>query len=267
MAYIELTQPEQDKFARLLQKRKTAKYILEHNGDTPDYATFQSFSAASEGELNVRKAIKMAKSYAPSAPVDPSNGHAYVEIGGIKWATMNVGATAETDTGTYFAWGETTAKEDYSWNTYTTHGNGGSSASDMIKYNSSDGKTELEASDDAVHANWGGNWYMPTKAEFESLTANTTNEWVTDYNGSGINGRLFTSKADSSVKLFFPASGYKTGTSTEDVGSYGGVWSSSLNSNDIRRAWELNFDSGYVYMGDADRYNGFTCRGVLRNQA
>ena len=40
------------------------------------------------------------------------NGHAFVEIGGLKWATMNVGATTvagsyETCYGDYFAWGET----------------------------------------------------------------------------------------------------------------------------------------------------------------
>lgn len=28
--------------------------------------------------------------------------HEYVEIGGIKWATMNLGATTEADTGLYF---------------------------------------------------------------------------------------------------------------------------------------------------------------------
>ena len=36
-----------------------------------------------------------------------THGHPYVEIGGIKWATMNVGAKDVTDLGLYFAWGET----------------------------------------------------------------------------------------------------------------------------------------------------------------
>ena len=31
-----------------------------------------------------------------------TNGHDYVEIGGIKWATMNIGANSVTDTGLYF---------------------------------------------------------------------------------------------------------------------------------------------------------------------
>jgi hypothetical protein len=39
--------------------------------------------------------------------VDPYNGHAYVEIGGLKWATMNVGANSITDYGLYFQWGDT----------------------------------------------------------------------------------------------------------------------------------------------------------------
>jgi uncharacterized protein YjdB len=40
------------------------------------------------------------------------NGHAFVKIGGLKWATMNVGATTvagsyATCYGDYYAWGET----------------------------------------------------------------------------------------------------------------------------------------------------------------
>ena len=39
-----------------------------------------------------------------------SNGHPYVDLGlpsGTLWATMNVGATSETDYGYFFQWGET----------------------------------------------------------------------------------------------------------------------------------------------------------------
>ena len=38
------------------------------------------------------------------------NGFEYVDLGlpsGTLWATMNVGASSETDYGLYFAWGET----------------------------------------------------------------------------------------------------------------------------------------------------------------
>ena len=115
--------------------------------------------------------------------VDPYNGHEYVEIGGLKWATMNIGANSITDTGLYFQWGDTqgyTAEQVgsgegqkyFGWADYK-YGNGTSSpgATGMTKYNATDGKTVLEASDDAAVANWGGSWRMPTTAEFQALGA------------------------------------------------------------------------------------------------
>lgn len=49
---------------------------------------------------------------APANSETTIHGHDYVEIGGKKWATMNVGATTvagspETAYGDYYAWGET----------------------------------------------------------------------------------------------------------------------------------------------------------------
>jgi hypothetical protein len=34
------------------------------------------------------------------------SGHDYVEIGGIKWATMNLGATDVTDPGMFYQWAD-----------------------------------------------------------------------------------------------------------------------------------------------------------------
>ncbi len=45
--------------------------------------------------------------YNEVAPPDPYGGHAYVEIAGIKWATMNIGAIDPTKAGLYFQWGDT----------------------------------------------------------------------------------------------------------------------------------------------------------------
>ena len=36
-----------------------------------------------------------------------TRGHDFVEIGGIKWATCNIGAKKPTDPGLYFQWGNT----------------------------------------------------------------------------------------------------------------------------------------------------------------
>ncbi len=40
-------------------------------------------------------------------PSTPTPSHDFVEIGGKKWATMNIGAESITDTGLYFQWGDT----------------------------------------------------------------------------------------------------------------------------------------------------------------
>ena len=49
------------------------------------------------------------------------DGHDYVDLGltsGTKWATANIGAKTPQDYGNYYAWGETTTKEVYNWETY-----------------------------------------------------------------------------------------------------------------------------------------------------
>ena len=127
----------------------------------------------------------------------------YVDLGlSVKWAKCNVGAEKETDAGLYFAWGETTGytasqvgtDKQFSWSDYKY----GNSSSNLTKYNQSDGKTVLEPEDDAASQIMGSDWRMPTKAEFDELLSGTTNKWITNYNGTGINGRKFISKTDTS---------------------------------------------------------------------
>ncbi|MBR6376052.1 MAG: hypothetical protein IKR91_07460, partial [Alloprevotella sp.] len=87
---------------------------------------------------------------------------------GTLWADRNVGADKPEAYGSYFAWGETVPKSDYSWSTYKY----GTADSELTKYCSEssygkDGYTdkfiELELQDDAASVNWGGNWRMPSK--------------------------------------------------------------------------------------------------------
>lgn len=203
--------------------------------------------------------------------VDPYAGHDYVEIGGLKWATMNVGANSVTDTGLYFQWGDISGytaaqcgsgegQKAFSWTDYKywTDDTG------ITKYNSTDGKTELEASDDAAVANWGGSWRMPTAAEYVALSAAVYTVWTADYQGSGVAGLVCTDKTDSSKVLFFPACGYCYNGSVGNVGSNGYYWSSSLHSSNVQNAYNLYFRSGFVnWQNDSLRYIGFSVRGVV----
>ena len=197
---------------------------------------------------------------------DPYNGHEYVEIGGLKWATMNIGASQPSDYGLYFAWGETqgyTAEQvgsgegqRYFDDIDYKYGNGTSSpgAAGMTKYNATDGLTILEAVDDAAVVNWGGSWRMPTTDEFQALGAavNTTRTKV-----NNVDGILCTDKTDSSKTLFFPAAGGCNNGSVKSVGSTGYCWSSSLRTSGKQNACYLLFRSsnanwnnyGYRYYG------------------
>jgi hypothetical protein len=205
--------------------------------------------------------------------VDPYGGHDYVEIGGIKWATMNIGASQPSDYGLYFAWGDTqgyTAEQVgsgegqkyFGWADYK-YGNGTSSpgATGMTKYNATDGLTTLEAVDDAAVANWGGSWRMPTTAEFQALGAAVNTAWTQVNNVYGI---LCTDKTDSSKTLFFPAAGYCGNGSVGSVGYGGDYWSSSLSSSSRQSAYYLRFSSyGAYWDGGDSRRSGFAVRPVV----
>lgn len=212
--------------------------------------------------------------------VDPYAGHEYVEIGGLKWATMNIGANSITDTGLYFQWGDTqgyTAEQVgsgegqkyFGWADYKYTNDGGST---MTKYtgtgSTGDGLTVLQSTDDAVQAAWGGNWRMPTTAEFQTLGAAVTSAWTTDYQGvEGCNGLLLTGKngtADEGKTLFFPACGYCGYGYVDGVGSDGIYWSSSLLSSSVQSAYGLGFGSGSVnWQLNGSRYYGCAVRPVV----
>ena len=164
-------------------------------------------------------------------------GHPYVDMGdGHKWATMNVGANSETDYGDYFAWGEVETKSIYSNDTYAF----GNEAYAYSKYNKTDGLTVLEYTDDAARVNWKGTWRIPKKEDWEWLIENTDQDWKTDYNESGKNGWLFTSKVSGyeDKSIFIPVAGQRA---EEKVvfSSYGYYWSSTLYSNYPESAFGL----------------------------
>lgn len=196
------------------------------------------------------------------------DGHEFVEIGGIKWATCNVGAERESDKGLYFQWGDIQGytidqvgndkgKKFFGWADYM-YGN-----DVMNKYNPIDGKRVLEASDDAARFHMGGSWRMPTVDDFRILLANTTNKWVINYKRTGVIGRVFTSKIDSSKTLFFPACGCCSNGSRKHMGIIGFYWSSSLNSSSAVFGGRFFFDSRDCNVYHSYRFGGFPVRGVV----
>ena len=208
--------------------------------------------------------------------LDPYNGYEYVDLGlpsGTLWATMNVGANSPTDYGLYFAWGETqgytasqvgTGNEQkaFSWNDYKFNPSGDGST--FTKYNATDGKTVLDLEDDAASVNWGGDWHMPTKEQCYELfnTTYVTKAWVTDYNGSGVNGHLFTSVSNGNT-MFIPAAGGCGDGRVRKVDNVGYVWGSTIGSENVEYAHNFYFHSNGEAFGNVYRYSGYSVRGVI----
>jgi len=206
-----------------------------------------------------------------------ANGHGYVDLGlpsGTKWATCNVGATKPEEYGNYYAWGETSPKTTYDWNTYKWATATWDATYEfweletLTKYNTDsdygtvDNKTVLDLEDDAARANWGGAWRMPTDAEWTELRDNCTWTWTDDYNGTGVAGRIVTSKINSN-SIFLPAAGCRDFDGLNDAGVYGCYWSSSLDTDNPDRAWVVYFDSDYVNNNSSIRDYGQSVRPVL----
>ena len=201
----------------------------------------------------------------------------YVDLGlpsGLKWAKCNLGASKPSESGDYYAWGETAPKADYTWATYKWMQTGQSEWKYITKYTIADGKTEaiwydssgafigdnktvLAAADDAATANLGSPWRMPTKVEIQELLDNctwiwTTQDGVSGYQVDGTNGNA----------IFLPAAGWRNGSVLEKAGKDGCYWSSSLGAK-CGDARNLSFDSGVRDWNDNYyRYYGFSVRPV-----
>jgi hypothetical protein len=167
----------------------------------------------------------------------------YVDLGlpsGLLWATCNIGATTPEGYGYNFAWGETQPKNYFGWDNYK-YCNGNGSDPKLTKYCTDsnygyngyiDNLTILLPEDDAATANWGSNWRMPNKEEWQELYQNTSYTWTTQ---NGVCGQLFI--APNGNSLFLPAPGGC------DFGDYWLYWSSSLYIEDPTLAWVFIFYS------------------------
>lgn len=186
-------------------------------------------------------------------PVVQKGTGAAVDLGlSVYWATRNLSANGlcpnPEDYGDYFAWGETAPKDNFDWSTYKLC-NGSSST--LTRYNTADGKTEFldyGYEDDAARMVLGGKWRIPTDAEWTELRKNCTWTWTDNYNGTGVAGRIATSKVEgyTDKSIFLPAAGNRRNSSLYSVGISGRYWSSTSNTEYLGRAFYVGFSSESV---------------------
>lgn len=189
---------------------------------------------------------------------DSYNGYDFVDLGlpsGLKWATMNVGASSIEETGYYFAWGETEGHclnkvHDYRFNS--------------ANYTMEDWVGDIDLAHDAARVNMGGDWRMPSHQEIEELCRYTTHD--TDF-VNGVEGVRYTSQKNPDNSIFLPETGYWNDQYDYDLErkhvGIGRYWSISRNSSrpELGNTFEshdhiaLNNNSYY-------RYNGLCVRAV-----
>lgn len=178
-----------------------------------------------------------------------------VDLGlSVYWATSNLSASGlcanPQDYGDYYAWGEIDPYNDGTpYKFFNDQG--------ITKYcpddktgswggeGAPDGKTVLDAADDAAYILLGGSWRMPTYDEVSELTKKCKVEWTSE---KGVYGFRFTSRVNGN-SIFLPAAGYWELTDLYADGIMGRYWSSSLDTGSgpsyqagPRFAWSLAFN-------------------------
>ena len=173
---------------------------------------------------------------------------------GLLWCEHNVGASTPYEDGLYFSWGNVTGHTGDDGYDFGTSNDGPYASTPGASLT---GNIPANNTYDAARHNMGAPCRLPTVGEFQELVSNCTSEWTDE---DGVAGRRFTSNINGN-SIFFPASGYRYGTSLSSRGSNGLYWSSSLYSSAY--GYYLGFDSGGVSpAGYGNRFSGFSVRAV-----
>lgn len=179
--------------------------------------------------------------------------------GGPLFAKWNLGATTPTKFGGYYAW---------------------AGSQDMIEDNQFV-TTDIQGTEyDTARRIWGDNWQMPTSTQMEELIAMCDMHWLTDYQGTGVAGCLFTGRADCEGReLFLPAAGYRSmgSSSVSFIGELAEYWTSTPDFNENTQAlnpYYFVFDPNFYapnssFLGIhrcAPRY-GMPIRAIVREES
>ena len=190
---------------------------------------------------------------------------------GTLWCKYNLGVDSNQLTelrdwyGDYYAWGELEPNKPvyYVWNNY--------------KFGNADNLIELLPENDVAYQKkklYNFKFHIPTKEQCDELRNYTNNYWVNNYDPNktihnpeddggikNLNGRVFEGKNGN--QLFIPAAGFYDDAGYHFGGSYGSLWSRSLDISAPHKAYGLNFGQAKISTSQNDRYYGLVIRPVI----
>ncbi len=190
---------------------------------------------------------------APLSPDTEGNTELVVDLGlSVKWATCNLGANSPEQIGDYYAWGETTTKDEY---TETNYFDANYSAFTLSR------KTKICGTEwDVAYVKLGKNWRMPTTEEIRELVNNCT--W-TEETMNGVHGMRGTASNGNSI--FLPITGMFAGNAVQSA-SQGCYWGGELHADNTRSskyASMLTFFKGNeIHASNYYRFEGMAIRPV-----
>ncbi|MDD6002279.1 MAG: hypothetical protein PUC50_08855 [Bacteroidales bacterium] len=191
-------------------------------------------------------------------------GYESIDLGlpsGTLWATCNIGANNPWDYGNYYAWGETSTKTVYNWDTYKY----GTNYNKVTKYCTNedygnnglvDNRTILSPSDDAATINMGSGWCIPTKEQWAELIDNTEcYQTSKGYRLIGKNGN----------SIILPFAGYREDTKLYSIGQTIDYWSSTLDDEFPCNGFSITSGGGFGHRIFIDHRNcGLPIRAVRK---
>lgn len=207
----------------------------------------------------------------------------------IYWASCNLGANSEYDTGLYFSWGDIVGYSEndnhyFDWNNYVFMEEGFGDEEHITKYYwcdhkycynyeltedgygyilhcSADNIVKLMPEDDAANIYLNGNWSIPEYEHFCKLLHNC------DYSFTN-NGVLFISKINSN-SIFFSDTGYFD-RNKKIADNYGYYWTSELfkeyglSSSPWANTFRIEKNIELFYLEPSWRYNGQCIRPIYK---
>ncbi len=176
-----------------------------------------------------------------------------VDLGlSVKWAGWNIGATSPEEYGSYYAWGETEEKSEYSRDTYRHYYDAdGDGNEEFINIGTNICGTQY----DVATVKWGDGWRLPTLGELYELSTKCRYE---GYTYKGVRGcRVIGPNGNS---IFLPPT--ELSESSYRFGLYGYYWGGACVDNAFVRGLEIDIEGGLEVEVEIFRYYGLTVRAV-----